>query len=44
MLDFIYHMELKLIRKSFFWYDNINILSSFTERYNGRLYVMLLNV
>ena len=36
MLDFIYHMTLKLIKNAFFWRGNVKILPSFTQRYNGR--------
>ena len=36
MLDFIYHMTLKLIKKRIFWRGNVKILPSFTQRYNGR--------
>ena len=43
MLDSIYQMALKLLKIAF-WRDNINILSSFTQRYNGRHYVRLLNL
>ena len=36
MLDFIYHMILKFIKKRIFWRGNVKILPSFTQRYNGR--------
>ena len=36
MLDSIYHMTLKLIKKLHFWRENVKILPSFTQRYNGR--------
>ena len=38
MFDSIYHMTLKLYTlKISFWRENVKILSSFTQRYNGRL-------
>ena len=47
MLDSIYHLTLKLhfhsIYKSHFWLDNVKVLPSFTQLYNGRHYVMLPN-
>ena len=30
------HMPLKSIKKSHFWRDNVKIVPSFTQRYNGR--------
>ena len=38
MLDSIHHMTpgIKLIKNRFFWRENVKILSSFTQRYNGR--------
>ena len=44
MLDSIYHMTLKLLIKSFYWRENVKILPSFTQHYNVRHYVMLLNL
>ena len=41
MLDSIYHMTLKLIKNHIFCADNVNILTSFTQCYNGRYYVVL---
>ena len=38
MLDSIYNMTLKLIKTSF-WHENVAILPSFRQRYNGRHYV-----
>ena len=36
MLDFIYHMILKSIKNRLpFWRENVNILPSFMQRYNG---------
>ena len=40
MLDSIYHMTLKL----HFWHENVKILSSFTQRYDGRHCIILLNL
>ena len=40
MLDSIYHMANTLSKKSHFWRENVKILSSFTQRYNGRHYVI----
>ena len=34
MLDFTYHMTLKLSKISHFRYENVNILPPFTQRYN----------
>ena len=39
MLDSIYHMTLKLLKKSLSWCENVKILPSFMQRYNGRHYV-----
>ena len=36
MFYFIYHMTLKLIKTSHFWRENVKILPSVTQRYNGR--------
>ena len=44
MLDFIYHMTLKLPKKSHFWRENVKILTSFMQRYNRRHNVTLLNL
>ena len=44
MLDSIYHMTLKLIKKRNFWHENVKILSSLTQRYNRRLYITLRNM
>ena len=44
MLYSIYHMTLKLIRKSHFLPENIKILPSLTQRYNGRHNVTLQNL
>ena len=42
MLDSTYHK--KKTRKSLFWRENVKLLQSFTQRYNGRHYVTLLNM
>ena len=34
--------DIKVILKSLFWCENVRILQSFTQRYNGRHYVTLL--
>ena len=34
MVDSIYHMTLKLIKKSHFWRENVKILPSLTQLYN----------
>ena len=44
MLDSIYLMTLKLLKKSHIWHKDVKIFSSFTQCYNGRHYVMLLNL
>ena len=44
MLDSIYHMTLKLLKSCIFGIKNVKILSSFTQRNNGRHYTMLLNL
>ena len=44
MLDSIYHMTLKLLKKYNFWHEKIKILPSFTQQYNGIHYVTLLNL
>ena len=44
MLDCIYHMALKLIKNHIFNHENIKILTSFTQHYNGHHYVMLRNL
>ena len=36
--------HIKIILKSYFWCENVNILPSFTQRYNGRRYITLLNL
>ena len=36
MLDSIYHMILKLIKNRIHWRENVKILLSFTQGYNGR--------
>ena len=36
ILDSIYRMTLKLIKKSHFWRENVKILPSFRQRYDGR--------
>ena len=41
MLDSIYHMTSKLL-KNVFWPENINILPSFTQLYNGHHHSTLL--
>ena len=41
MVDSNYHMALNLLKIVFLAY-NVNILLSFTQRYNGHLYVTLL--
>ena len=38
MLDSIYHMASNYLKLDF-WLDNVQILPSFTQRYNGRHYV-----
>ena len=45
MLDYIYYMTLKLLKKRFFgvfWSENARGFSYFRQRYNGRHYVKLL--
>ena len=44
MLDSIYHLTLTLLitKKSNFWHENIKILPSFTQCYDGRHFVTLL--
>ena len=37
-LDSIYHMTFKLIKNTF-WRENVKILLSLAQRYNGRQYV-----
>ena len=44
MLDSIYHMTLKSIKKSMFWRDNVKILSAYAQHYNGSHYVTLQNL
>ena len=44
MLDSIHHMPLELVKKSYFWHENIKILPSFTQLYNGCHYVTLFNL
>ena len=44
ILDYIYHMTSKSLKHCIFWRENNKILSSFTQRYNGRHYVTLLNL
>ena len=44
MLDFIYHMTLKQLKKVHFWRENIMNLPTFTQHYNGRHYATLLNM
>ena len=44
MFDSIYHMTLKLIKKSHFWHVNNKILPSFTQCQKGRHYITLLNL
>ena len=41
MLDSIYHITLKLLKNHIFGVKNVK---SFTQRYNGCHYVMLLNL
>ena len=36
MLDSIYHMTLKILKKSHFLCENVNIFPSFMQRFNGR--------
>ena len=36
MLDSFNHMTLKLLKNCIFWRENVKILPSFTQRYNGR--------
>ena len=43
MLDSVYHMTLKLLKKYHFWCENIKLLPSFTQRYNGRHFTTLVN-
>ena len=43
MLDSTYHMTLNYLKISF-WRENLNILPSLTQRYNGHNYVTLLNL
>ena len=44
MLDSIYHVTLKTTSKSHFWRENVQILPSFTQSYNGRHYVRLFDL
>ena len=44
MLDSIHHITLKLLKNHIFWRENVKILPSFTQRYNGRYYVTRLSV
>ena len=44
MLDSIYHMALKLIKNRIFLRENVKILSSFIQRYNGRYNITLRNL
>ena len=44
MLDSIYHIRLKLIKNIIFDVKNAKTLHSFTQRYNGRQYIMLRNL
>ena len=37
-------LDSKINQKSHIWRENVMILSSFTQRYNGRHYVTLLNL
>ena len=39
MLDSIYHMTFKLIKNHIFGVENVKILQSLRQRYNGRYYV-----
>ena len=41
MLDTIYHMTLELLKISF-WCENVKLLPSFMQGYNGHCYVTLL--
>ena len=43
MLDFIYHMTLKLL-KMHFWRENVKNLPSLLKHYNGCHYVILKNL
>ena len=43
MLDSIYHMPYFFFSKSRFLSENVKILPSFMQRYNGRHYATLLN-
>ena len=44
MLDFIYHMSLKLLKNSHFWHEIVKILPSFTQLCNGHHEITLLNL
>ena len=39
MLDYIYHMTLKLLKKHIFWGESVKILPSFMQLYDGRHYI-----
>ena len=44
LLDSNYHMKLKLLKNQIFGVKNVKILPYFTQRYNGRHYITLLNL
>ena len=39
MSDSMYPMTLKLLKKSHLYHNNVNILPSFAQRYNGGHYI-----
>ena len=43
MLDSNYHMKSKSL-KTRFWHKNVKLLPPVTFRYNGRHYIMLINL
>ena len=43
ILDSIHHMILKVLKIAF-WLENVKVFPSFTQCYNGRHYVLLLNL
>ena len=39
MLDYIFHITLKLIKHHIFGCENVKILSYFTQHFNGQCYI-----
>ena len=44
MVDSFYHRTFKSLKKLHFWRDNLKIVPSSTQRYDGCHYVTLLNL